>query len=330
MKLSFDDVTIVPQFTTVPSRGDERLNPYDVMGKLPIISSNMDSVTNASMARAMNFHNAHAALHRFCPIDENVAMFRNSPLDTFVSIGVGEKELERAKALYAAGATKFIIDVAHGASIIVAEQTKLVREIIGPYSYLVVGNFATAKSINTFMKYAGVKVDAVKVGIGGGSACTTRVVTGCGLPTLSSVLDCALQPIPIIADGGCRTSGDIVKALVAGADFVMLGGMLAGCIESAGELVKNELGHFKRYRGSASAESYAVQNKEAPWRAPEGEAFDTPVSAPVKDVLQTIEGGIRSAMGFVNAYNLQQLRANSELSIMTTAGAIESRAHGNQ
>lgn len=340
--LSFDDVLIVPQFSTVVSRAD--VDPTtNFLGEevLPIISSNMDSVTGEKMAHAIKNAGAMAALHRFQTIEENVEMYKKSPSNTMVSIGLGDAELERAAALLHAGAYKFLIDVAHGSSIGVVKQTKALRHLVKD-AYIVVGNFATRQSIKDFQYNLGTtKVDAIKVGIGGGSACTTRVVTGCGLPTLHSIMDCSNVDIPIIADGGIRNSGDFAKALAAGATAVMIGKLLAGADESPTKLVtKNNkipeispdhpwaAPQFKQYRGSASQESYKVQGKVSTHRTPEGDSFLVPYTGPVINTIQQLEAGLRSSMSYIGATNLNQFREWSELVSITNAGIKESGAHG--
>lgn len=364
--LSFDDVLIEPQFSEIESRidVDTRVDFCGVTLKVPVISSNMDSVTGPAMAKAMRHHGGIGALHRFCTIEENVEMYKEaiffkSYLDNIVSIGIGEKELERAEALYHAGANIFLVDVAHGASRSVVDQVKELRKLLTLNTKIIVGNFATAKTIRDFKYHLGDhRVDAWKVGIGGGSACLTRVVTGCGLPTLESIIDCSTVGDPIIGDGGIRTSGDFAKALAAGATTVMVGGMLAGCDESPGELV-NQFGYtlnqkpdelhemmreaagiqewlkggytpFKKYRGSASKESYEVQGKLADHRTPEGEAFLVPYTGPVANVLQKLDAGLRSSMSYVGANNLTEFRELASLVEITSNGAAENKAHGKQ
>lgn len=248
MDLSFDDVLINPAFSMVRSRSNVSL-ANEFLGQkigLPIINANMDTIASIEMANAMNEQGAMAALHRFQSIEENVQQLHTMMLSsasnrpTFVSVGTGTNELDRAEALMLAGAERFIIDVAHGAAIHVVEQYDALRALGGSNILIVVGNFANAKSIEDFHYHSKSKqkIDAAKTGVGGGSMCTTRIVTGCGRSTLSSVLDCSRIDIPLIADGGFRTSGDIAKALAAGASAVMLGGMLAGTDETPGETIR--------------------------------------------------------------------------------------------
>lgn len=343
--LSFDDVLIKPQFSTIKSRKDVDLsvNFCDMNLKLGVISSNMDTVTGTEMAKAMIQNGGVGALHRFMSIEDNIKQFKSSG-NAIVSIGLGDKELERAEALYKAGAKVFLIDVAHGASMEVVNQTKRLSYIVGWDSKIIVGNFATGRTIKDFIYHVGSKhlVEAYKVGIGGGSACLTRVVTGCGIPTFGSVLDCASIGVNIIADGGMRNSGDIAKALAAGAKVVMLGGMLAGTDESPGDIIYGpslSTGEYstsdmvpkgKKYRGSASTESYEVQGKVAAHRSYEGDSFLVPYKGPVANVLQQIEGGLRSAMSYVNANTLDEFRENVEFIEVTHSGAAENSSHGKK
>jgi IMP dehydrogenase len=343
--LSFDDVLLVPQFSTIKSRKDVDTSTK-LMGlnlKLPIISSNMDTVTESTMANAMAAQGAVGALHRFCTIEQNVDMFLKCTQDVMVSVGLGTTELERFEALMHAGAREFILDVAHGSSMEVVKQVKQMRDIEVAFD-LMVGNFATGRSIQDFLYHLGnYGVDAWKVGIGGGSGCTTRIVTGCGLPTFGSIVDCVqATTLPVIADGGCRTSGDVAKALAAGASAVMLGGMLAATDESPGILVDRHkipvkydnfntdpsTPKFKKYRGSASAESYEIQGKTASHRAPEGDSFLVPYKGSVAKVLSEIDGGLRSAMSYVGASNLTEFREYAEFIKVTPSGAKESGSHG--
>lgn len=333
LDLCFDDVLIAPQFSYVKSRKDVDVSEEfcgDLLN-LPIISSNMDTVTGVKMVHAMREYGAQAALHRFQSIEENVKQFRECSDDFFkpiVSIGIGKKELERAEALSSIGADKFLIDVAHGASMHVVEQVWELYELLKNNEKVIVGNFASARTIRDFNHHLSGKVDAYKVGIGGGSACLTRVVTGCGGNTFGSVLDCASLGFPIIADGGIRNSGDIAKALGAGATTVMIGRLFAGCDESPGELIATYKGEMKKYRGSASTESYEVQGKVASHRSYEGDSYLIPYTGPVRDVLQQFEGGLRSALSYVGANNLREFREDIEFVQITGQGAKENGAHG--
>lgn len=371
--LSFDDTLILPKFSEIKSRKDVDLS-VRIAGmklQLPVISSNMDTITGNKMATAMSLNGGVGALHRFMSVEDNLEEFLvtqdhiqsssfydySQVLKPIVSFGIGSEELVRAVTLFNKGATTLLLDVAHGAATHVVEQYDKLREVVGNNAAIIVGNFATARDIESFNYHLKTKIkpDAYKVGIGGGSMCTTRIVTGCGLPTLGSIIDCSRLDLPIIADGGIRTSGDIAKALAAGATAVMLGSMLSGTEETPGDIIAfenkqhdgnlNDNPHtffnyqsayrhipesqwYKEYRGSASLESYKVQNKVASHRAPEGERTLVKYKGFVKDVLMNISGGLKSAFSYVGAKNLNEFYENAELVRVTSNGSIESKAHG--
>jgi IMP dehydrogenase len=325
--LSFDDVLIVPQYSNIASRKDVDITSFGF--KVPVIASNMDTITGHAMATAMGKLGAGACLHRFSTVQENIDEFKKSPKTTMVSIGIGAAELERAIWLFESGATYFVIDVAHGAAAHVVQQYDKIRSIVKDNASIMVGNFATQKNIDDFNHAVNTNraPDSYKVGIGGGSLCTTRVVTGCGLPTLASVQDCARTSAPIIADGGIRNSGDIVKALAAGASAVMVGSLLSGTEETPGEVVLSNNLMYKKYRGSASLESYGVQGKVASHRAPEGEATLVRYKGKVEDIIQNLMGGLRSGMSYVGASTIEELQKNTQFVRITDSGKAESRAH---
>jgi IMP dehydrogenase len=333
LDLSFDDILIDPAFSMVRSRSDVDLSS-NFLGQplgLPIIAANMDSIASVEMAKAMRAETATSCLHRFQSIEANVAQYTRSQVKPFVSIGTGPQELDRAEALMIAGATRFMIDVAHGAAIHVVEQYDAIRALGGSYIQIVVGNFANAQSIEDFHHHSRSKqkIDAAKIGIGGGSMCTTRIVTGCGRSTLASILDCNRLNTPLIVDGGFRTSGDIAKALAAGASAVMLGGMLSGTDETPGEKVRAGKDVFvKRYRGSASKESYESQGKSADHRTAEGVATTVAYKGPVALVMQQIRAGLLSAFSYVGASNLEEFQERAQLVQISNSTKVESGAHG--
>jgi len=317
----------------------------------------MDTVTGSRMALHMLVNGGQACLHRFASINDTLDMFAfacHQGRKPMVSIGLGNEELERAVALRSAGATHFVIDVAHGAQQAVVDQVRAMRIALGNEIYIMVGNFASADSVKEFLERS-YEVDGIKVGVGPGSACTTRIKTGVGYPQLSAIKEIATllknTDIHVIADGGMKTPGDIAKALGAGAHMVMLGGMLSGTEETPGNIV-NENGFepsysydpalpekkyyalapgeklFKKYRGSASQESYEAQGKTGTHRTSEGESFLVPYKGSVSAVLADIEGGIRSAMTYVGARNLDEFRGRCEFVQISPATAKENGAHG--
>lgn len=346
--LTFNDVNIVPGFSSIPSRDEKHISLACKLGmKLPVISANMDTVTDQVMARAMLQNGAQACLHRFNSIEDNVSQFRLSfgnPVNEerpFVSIGLGDSGLERAQVLFDAGAKVFVIDVAHGAQQAVVDQASRLRQIVKNNALIVVGNFASCKSLSGFNFK---DIDAIKVGVGPGAACTTRIKTGVGVPQFTAIQEISNYvrgyDIVIIADGGLKTSGDIAKALGAGADCVMVGSMLAGTDETPGEVVSKQDGpiflgiqsnnYYKKYRGSASQESYELQGKVAKHRTAEGESFLVKCKGPVADVLQGIDAGLRSSFAYVGASNLDAFHERVEFVRVTHNGYVEGTAHGKK
>jgi GMP reductase len=315
--LDFSDVLIEPQFSHVRSRKDVDVST-DFLGmklSFPILNSNMDTVASPALCRSLAEYGTVGTLHRFWNIEENVQAFKDSIVNgikPIVSIGITENERFRMAALYEAGAEIFMLDVAHAANIAVVEFYNEAVKVF-PSVKFIVGDFGTGAEIQEFLKRVERKPHAVKVGISVGSVCVTRYVTGVGTPALSCLLDCAPvadeNDVQLILDGGVYTTGDVVKALVAGADVIVSGSLFAGTNESAGIILS---GNQKEYRGSASLPSYQVQGKVAEWRAPEGKVVMVDTKGPVIDVLNTISGGLKSACSYVNAFNLIQLKANAK------------------
>jgi IMP dehydrogenase len=250
------------------------------------------------------------------------------------AVGASGDYLDRARALIDAGADALIIDTAHGHSEGVLRATAIVRERF-PDVQLIAGNIATRDGAAALVERG---VDAVKVGVGPGSICTTRVVTGVGVPQLTAVFDAVegAGDIPVIADGGIKYSGDIVKALAAGAASVMMGSMLAGTEESPGESFLLEGRRFKMLRGmgslsamqDGSADRYFQEGEMSPKKlVPEGIEGRVPYKGPVSDVIFQMVGGLRSGMGYVGCANIEELRTNTEFVRITPAGLRESHPH---
>lgn len=330
--LTFDDVLLVPSRSDVRSRRDPSLRTQltkKIEIDIPIISANMDTITEESMALAMHALGGVGILHRFMSIENQTAMVRslkNAGLSIIgASIGVSDDFKDRAKALVNNGCNLLTLDIAHGHSIQMIETLQWVKDQY-PEVEVIAGNMATPEAAEDLIA-AG--ADAIKVGIGPGSMCTTRIITGCGIPQLTAIALCAevarTQGVPVIADGGIRTSGDIVKAFAAGASAVMLGSMLSGTIETPGEIKNGK----KQYRGMAS------KSAQVSWRggvpegmAPEGESTQVSVKGHVKDVILEITGGIRSGMSYLNATGLEEIQEKARFIEMGSSGAQESRAHG--
>ncbi len=238
--ITFDDVLLVPAYNHYESRRMVDLTVEDSTKKLklqlPIFTSNMDTITESEMANFIGSKGGMGVLHRFMPIDRNVEEFKKCKFPTFVSVGCSDKDLERAETLRDAGASYFCVDVAHEHAKYVGHSLKKLREIL-PDQCLMGGNVATYAGADYL---ASCGADIIKVGIGGGSVCSTRIKTGFGIPMLTSIQECGRVDRSIVADGGLRTPGDIVKALAFGADYVMLGGMFAGTRPTPGTYKVNE------------------------------------------------------------------------------------------
>jgi IMP dehydrogenase len=330
--LTFDDVLIMPQRSDVRSRRDPALSSkltrkLDI--EVPILSANMDTVTGVDMAIAMGKLGALGILHRFASVEEQVEMVRkvkeSGAKIISASIGVGDDAKARSKALVDAGINVVTIDIAHGHSIQMMETMKWLKDLY-PQIEIIAGNLAMPDAARDLIE-AG--ADAIKVGIGPGSMCTTRIITGCGVPQLTAIALCAeiadSYGVPVIADGGIKNSGDIVKAFAAGASTVMLGSMLAGTLETPGELKNGR----KQYRGMASKAAQVSWRGGVPeGMAAEGESTMVNIKGHVKDVILEITGGIRSGMSYVNATTVSELRDKTLFMEMSSNGVSESRAHG--
>ena len=326
--LSYDDVLLAPQYSDIVSRKEvslkSDLRPFEF--DLPVISSPMDTVTGASMANAMSENGGLGIIHRYCSVDEQAKMIMNSEARVkAAAIGVTGDYHERALAVVAMGAQVLCVDVAHGHHILMKNALQQLRETFGNTVHIMAGNVATLAGINDLADWG---ADSIRCNIGGGSICSTRVQTGHGLPGLQTLFDCSStdRDVTIIADGGIRTSGDAVKALAAGADFVMLGSMLAGTIETPGRVIHTTEGKVQKlYRGMASKEA------QVDWRGKhssfEGVATTVPMAGPVTNVLEDIRNGIRSGLSYSGARTIKEFQAKACFVRQTSAGTTESAPH---
>jgi IMP dehydrogenase len=245
------------------------------------------------------------------------------------AVGVSEDTKERARELLKAGVDCLVVDTAHAHTKKVFDVTKILRKICD--KDLIVGNIVTEEAAKDLLK---LDVDAVKIGVGPGSICTTRVISGIGVPQLSAIQNVAKtvkDKVPIIADGGVTFSGDITKALAGGADSVMIGSLLAGSDEAPGDSILLEGRRFKVYRGMGSVDAMEAGSKDRYFQTgklvPEGVVSRVPYKGPVSEVLFQLEGGLRSGMGYVGARNLKELREKAEFIQVTNAGLTESHPH---
>lgn len=239
--ITFDDVLLVPSYNHHESRRIVQTANTDRLEKLslnlPVISANMDTITESKMANFMTSKGGMGALHRFMSVEDNINEFKKCTGKVFVSIGCNDLELQRAEALRDAGADYFCVDVAHAHAKYVGKTLKSLRQLLADRC-IMAGNVATYAGADYL---ASCGADIIKAGIGGGSVCSTRIKTGFGVPMLTCIQDCSRSDRSIVADGGIRTTGDIVKALAFGADFVMIGGMLAGTSPTPGQVVQKRM-----------------------------------------------------------------------------------------
>jgi IMP dehydrogenase len=269
-------------------------------------------------------------LHRYMSVEDNVSMFKGCEYPVFVSIGCAQQDLQRAEALRDAGAVNFNVDVAHAHAKYVGRTLKHIREMIGDSACIMAGNVATYAGADYL---ASCSADIVKVGIGGGSVCTTRIKTGFGVPNLTAIKNCARVDRSVVADGGIRYAGDIVKALAFGADFVMIGSMLAGTRPTPGPVISKRDPHgreikVKTYRGMASSEVQEdYHGGIAEWKTAEGVATDVAYREDEDDIIADIIGGLRSGLTYGGAATIEELQRKLDYIEITPAGRTESLPH---
>jgi IMP dehydrogenase len=330
--VTYDDMLLVPQYSDITSRSEVNISSWLNSRhslELPIIASPMDTVSEVEMSVAMAKAGGLAVIHRYNTIPEQgtlVSQTANHVSTSLVAaaIGVTGDYLERATTVVSLGANVLCVDVAHGHHIMIKALEEL-RNTFGEDIYIIAGNVCTLEGVNDVSDWG---ANAVRCNIGGGSICSTRIVTGHGLPGLQTIFDCARtdRNVKIIADGGIKTSGDIVKALAAGADFVMCGSLLAGTQESPGQVVTlPDLSLVKEYRGMASKD--AQMNWRNRSSTPEGVASYIPYKGSVTDILQDLKGGIQSGFSYTGARTIAQLQHKAEWARQTSAGTVESGTH---
>jgi IMP dehydrogenase len=335
--LTFDDVLLTPRYSEISSRRlpvlETRVTKnYKI--DLPVVTANMDTITGKEMACAMAKMGGLGILHRFMSPEEQIedvkaimAFQKEHNLNTPIaaSIGVKEAGIERADMLADAGVDILTIDIAHGDSVMMLDTLEAVKKKY-PHLDIIAGNVATPDGVRRMIDRG---ADAVKVGIGPGSMCTTRIITGHGVPQLTAIALCAEEAIkhdiPVIADGGIKTSGDIVKALCAGGSTIMAGSLVSGTLETPGELK----GGMKQYRGMASKAAQVSWRGELPkGMAAEGEDTMIPCKGPVEEVVMELIGGLRSGMTYLGVDNIANMKNAGLFMEMSSSGMTESKPHG--
>lgn len=328
--LTFDDVGLVPKFNRIASR--LHTNIQTQLGKdhykSPFIPANMDSVISPEMAKICEERSAPIIFHRFAPIEQQVEWIKQFP-QAYASIGVQESA-SNFEVLYEAGCRRFCIDIAHGHSQIVLDTIKRIKDK-DINIQIIAGNICTYEGVIDLWQ-AGAEV--VKVGVGPGAACITRMMTGFGVPQFSAIQECYKakhkiknefqSEVFLIADGGIKHPRDAVLAIAAGADGIMMGSIFARTFESAAP--KQEFGDktYGRYRGQASSEFMKEYFGETKKRQAEGVAFDVEISKSVKDVFDEYEGGLRSALTYCGVDNLSDFRQKAEIFESTGNFMVES------
>lgn len=355
--LCFDDVLLVPQYSDIESRSlvdlsvsgfddpDARLTPSHPILKCPIVGSPMDTVISPASAAVLEDVGGFGVLHRYCKIDDAVKAYLETvekcpghPLpNVMVAIGATGDYLERAQALYEAGCRAFCIDVAHGHHASVKTALKEMRLKFADSVHIMTGNVATLEAFNDLADWGS---NSIRVGVGGGSMCSTRIRTGHGVPTLQSIMDCAKsdRDVFLVADGGIRNSGDAVKALAAGADMIMLGSILSGHDECPGDLIDDHgltyrssvhpigIKLYKKFRGMASREA------QLHWRGKvsvvEGETTVVPYKGKMINTIVDLLEGVRSGVSYSGARTIRELRTKARFITVTANGVQENGPHG--
>ena len=332
--LSYDDVLLIPQYSDIRSRTEVSLETNLGNGLVldsPVLSSPMDTISEAPMAVAIGQFGGSAIIHRYNSIQEQcriVAMARETAeteINIGGAVGISDDFLLRATMLINAGVNFLCIDVAHGHHILMKEAIGSLREEVGNSFHIMAGNVATLEGVNDLSDWG---ADSVRCNIGGGSICSTRVQTGHGMPGLQTIFECAKtdRDVAIIADGGLKNSGDMVKALAAGADAVMCGSLFSGTDETPGKIIEESDGtRWKRYRGMASKE--AQLNWRGRYSSHEGVSARVPYRGSVDKLLEDIVRGIRSGLSYSGARTIPELQSKAHFVIQTSAGLGESKTH---
>ena len=339
--LCFDDILLVPRRSSVPSR--HSVNTQMCIGRgnrmikldFPIIAAPMDTVCDTEMSIAMAKAGGMGILHRYMSYEDQLEKAKslvNLEIIFGVAIASNNGFIRHAKDLVDAGVRLLLVDTANGHGSYAVDAVRELRAKF-PDVHIMAGNVATSDG---FARLAAVGADSVRVGIGGGSACTTRLVSGHGIPTLASIMDCdnwkekyaehGIDECSIIADGGIRNSGDMVKAFAAGADAVMIGSMLAGTDESPGNVFTDGDGRtVKAFRGMASAE--AQKDASGNVSVAEGVSTTVPYKGPVSHIIDNIRGGIGSGCSYTGVHNVFELSSFAKYVKVSPSSLGESRPH---
>ncbi len=340
--LTFDDVTLVPKYSSIlPSEVDTSIKlTNNLKLQIPILSSAMDTVTENRMAIAVAKAGGIGVIHRNLEITKQIKEIKKvkqKKLLVGAAVGAGPNEVKRAREILKEGVNLIVVDTAHGHTKKVSEIVKLIKKIKTNKTALCAGNIATPEAAKFLINLG---VDIIKVGIGPGSICTTRLVAGIGVPQLSAILSVRNgirdKKTKIIADGGIKYSGDLAKAFAAGADAVMIGSLLAGTDEAPGKMIKRNGKYFKSFRGmgsvgamnKGSADRYfQLRQKDMSKYVPEGVEGFAKYKGDVENIIYKLVGGLRSSMGYLGSKQIKYLRDKPKFVKITKAGFYESMVH---
>ena len=340
--LTFDDVTLAPKYSEVlPSEVDTSIKLTENLKlKIPLLSSAMDTVTESKMAIAIAKAGGIGIIHRNLDIKRQVLEIKKVKKEKLLvgaAVGAGPSEFDRVKAILKENLDIIVVDTAHGHTRKVSEIIRYIKKNKNKKTALCAGNIATPDAAKFLLKLG---VDIIKVGIGPGSICTTRLVAGIGVPQLSAILSVRNgiknKNVKIISDGGIKYSGDLAKAFAAGADAVMIGSLFAGTDEAPGKLIKRNGKLFKSFRGmgsvgamnKGSADRYfQKKQKDISKYVPEGVEGFSKYKGKVSKVIFKLVGGLRSSMGYLGSSQIKFLRNKPHFVKITKAGFYESMVH---
>ena len=340
--LTFDDVTLAPNYSEVlPSEvSTKTILSKNLILEIPLLSSAMDTVTESKLAIAIAKAGGIGIIHRNLDIKKQISEIKKVQSKNLIvgaAVGAGPKELKRAETILKENVDLIVVDTAHGHTKKVAEIIKKIKKKKSNQTALCAGNVATAEAAKFLVKLG---VDIIKVGIGPGSICTTRLVAGIGVPQLSAILSVRNsiknKNVKIISDGGIKYSGDLVKAFAAGADAIMIGSLFAGTKETPGKLIKKKGKLFKSFRGmgsvgamnKGSADRYfQKKQKDTSKYVPEGVEGFVKYKGDVESIIYKLIGGLKSSMGYLGSKNIIKLRNKPNFVKITKAGFYESMVH---
>ena len=339
--LTFDDVLLLPQYSNVlPSKTNIFLQlSKNISLRVPFLTSAMDTVTESKMAIAIAREGGLGVVHRNLNIKKQsneVKKVKNKNLIVGAAIGTNQEDLDRARSLVSSGADLIVIDTAHGHSEKVLKTLSKIKKIISNVP-ICVGNIATGDAAKKLYNSG---ADIIKVGIGPGSICTTRLVAGIGVPQLSAVIDVKRSlknyKTKIISDGGIKFSGDLAKAITAGADAIMIGSLFSGTNESPGKIIRYKGKMYKNFRGMGSVGAmnagsadryYQKKNKDIKKYVPEGVEGLVKYKGSVEKIIFNLIGGLKSSMGYLGAKKIKDLQEKGEFLKISKAGFYESMVH---